>query len=68
MLDVEIQKRLQHFALNVHFSVSNEIIVLFGPSGSGKTTILNNIAGLVTLMLEIFVSIMKHSFIKRANL
>ncbi|MGN7403388.1 ATP-binding cassette domain-containing protein [Cytobacillus praedii] len=46
MLVVEIQKRLHHFELDVHFSVGNEIVVLFGPSGSGKTTILNNVSGL----------------------
>lgn len=46
MLTVDIQKKLSHFDLSVHFSAKNEIIVLFGPSGSGKTTILNCIAGL----------------------
>lgn len=46
MLKVNIQKRLQHFELDVEFSVKDEIVVLFGPSGSGKTTILNNVAGL----------------------
>lgn len=46
MLTVTIQKRLQHFDLDVQFSVKDEIVVLFGPSGSGKTTILNNVAGL----------------------
>lgn len=46
MLSVTIHKRLQHFDLDVQFSVKDEIVVLFGPSGSGKTTILNNIAGL----------------------
>lgn len=46
MLTVKIQKQLQHFILDVEFSVKKEIIVLFGPSGSGKTTILNNISGL----------------------
>lgn len=46
MLNVEISKKLQHFELDVQFSIENEIVVLFGPSGSGKTTILNNLAGL----------------------
>lgn len=46
MLAVEIFKKLQHFELDVQFSIENEIVVLFGPSGSGKTTILNTIAGL----------------------
>lgn len=47
MLEVQLEKRLPHFSLQMEFSVENEIIVLFGPSGSGKTTILNSIAGLV---------------------
>lgn len=46
MLEVQMMKRLPHFSLQIEFSVTNEIIVLFGPSGSGKTTILNSIAGL----------------------
>lgn len=46
MLELNIEKKLQHFKLEVNFSAANEIVVLFGPSGSGKTTILNSIAGL----------------------
>lgn len=46
MLAVDIEKQLSHFKLDVAFTVSNEIVVLFGPSGSGKTTILNCLAGL----------------------
>jgi molybdate transport system ATP-binding protein len=46
MLSIDIKKKLPHFELNVNFSVSDEIVVLFGPSGSGKTTILNCIAGI----------------------
>lgn len=47
MLEVDIQKRLPDFVLDVSFSTEQEIVVLFGPSGSGKTTVLNSIAGLV---------------------
>lgn len=47
MLEVNIQKKLSHFILEVQFEVKNEIVALFGPSGSGKTTILNCIAGLI---------------------
>ncbi|MGI8313977.1 ATP-binding cassette domain-containing protein [Halobacillus mangrovi] len=46
MLEVNIQKQLAHFQLDIQLNVDNEIVILFGPSGSGKTTILNCIAGL----------------------
>jgi molybdate transport system ATP-binding protein len=46
MLDVHINKKLEHFSMDVKLKVENEILVLVGPSGSGKTTILNVIAGL----------------------
>lgn len=46
MLEVQIQKKLSHFLLDVEWKMNDEIVVLFGPSGSGKTTILNCIAGL----------------------
>lgn len=46
MLDVQIQKKLSHFELDITFTAAHEIVVLFGPSGSGKTTILNCLAGL----------------------
>lgn len=49
MLNVNMQKKLSHFMLDVQFHVNNEIVVLFGSSGSGKTMILNGIAGLTTL-------------------
>ena len=49
MLDVHIQKQLNHFVLNVSFQVKNEIIALFGPSGAGKTSILECISGLSRL-------------------
>ncbi|HEY9578024.1 MAG TPA: ABC transporter ATP-binding protein [Pseudobacillus sp.] len=46
MLEVQIQKKLFHFSLDIEWKMENEILVLFGPSGSGKTTVLNSIAGL----------------------
>jgi len=46
MLEIQIEKKLPHFVVNVNLTVEEEILVLFGPSGSGKTTILNAIAGL----------------------
>src|SRR5699024_1857221 len=46
MLEINIKKQLNHYKLNVQFTVGKEIAVLFGPSGSGKTTILNCLAGI----------------------
>lgn len=48
MLKCNIEKRLNHFVLNVEFIVKNEILCIMGESGSGKTSILNSIAGLLT--------------------
>ncbi|HSO76208.1 MAG TPA: ABC transporter ATP-binding protein, partial [Blastocatellia bacterium] len=45
-LTVHIRKQLGAFDLNIEFSASSEILVLFGPSGAGKTQTLNAIAGL----------------------
>ena len=48
MLICNIEKKLNHFILNVDFTVENEILCIMGESGSGKTSILNSIAGLLT--------------------
>lgn len=48
MLKCNIKKKLNHFILNVDFTVENEILCIMGESGSGKTSILNSIAGLLT--------------------
>jgi molybdate transport system ATP-binding protein len=49
-LTVRIQKRFENtqasFDLDVAFTVSPGITILFGPSGAGKTTLLDCIAGL----------------------
>ena len=46
MLTVDIKKSLKSFILDLSFTMSNEIVVLFGPSGSGKTTTLHCLSGL----------------------
>lgn len=46
MLSVAITKELNHFTLDVNFTIHDEIVALFGPSGAGKTSILASIAGL----------------------
>jgi molybdate transport system ATP-binding protein len=45
-LDITLQQ--QSFTLDVHESMSVEVLGLFGPSGSGKTTLLESIAGIRT--------------------
>ncbi|NLE08349.1 MAG: sulfate/molybdate ABC transporter ATP-binding protein [Dehalococcoidales bacterium] len=47
MLEVNIEKRLPGFTLDVSFSVGREILAVLGPSGSGKTMTLQSIAGLL---------------------
>ena len=46
MLEVYLVKKLWHFTLELQFTISDQIMVLWGPSGSGKTTVLQCLAGL----------------------
>lgn len=48
MINVNINKQLHYFKLNIEFYSDNEVLVIQGPSGSGKTTILDCIAGINT--------------------
>ena len=47
-LALDVTMRQQSFTLDVHESLSVEVLGLFGPSGSGKTTLLESIAGIRT--------------------
>ncbi|MFX4261840.1 ABC transporter ATP-binding protein [Pelotomaculum propionicicum] len=47
MLEVNFNKKLWHFDLDLQMNVKNQILVLWGPSGSGKTTVLQCLAGLM---------------------
>ncbi len=47
MLELQINKKLWHFTLDLSVKIKNQILVLWGPSGSGKTTVLNCLAGLL---------------------
>jgi molybdate transport system ATP-binding protein len=46
VLKVNIHKSLPGITIDVNFSVTEGILVIFGPSGAGKSTILNCISGL----------------------
>jgi molybdate transport system ATP-binding protein len=47
MLEVDVQKKLGSFSINVAFLVrAPGITALFGPSGAGKTSVINMVAGL----------------------
>jgi len=48
MLEVNIQKQLPDFRLNVAFTTDQELVVLFGPSGAGKSLTLQAIAGTIS--------------------
>src|SRR5690349_3693479 len=45
MLEVNIQKQLTGFLLDVAFTTNHELVVLFGPSGTGKSLTLQALAG-----------------------
>lgn len=47
MLQVEVQKRLGDFSLEVSFKSEGRVTGLFGASGAGKTSLVNIIAGLM---------------------
>jgi len=48
MLEVNVQKKLGSFSINVAFLVrAPGITALFGPSGAGKTSVINMVAGLM---------------------
>jgi molybdate transport system ATP-binding protein len=49
MLDVNMNKKLRDFSLNLSIRArQGEVVVLMGENGAGKSTILNIISGLVT--------------------
>lgn len=47
-LDVEIQKQLKRFRLDVKLRTDSRCLGILGPSGCGKSMTLKSIAGIVT--------------------
>ena len=47
-LEVNIQKKLKHFMLDLEFSMEKGILGVLGASGSGKSVSLKSIAGILT--------------------
>ncbi|MDF2500191.1 MAG: potA 1 [Anaerosporomusa subterranea] len=47
MLEIDIEKALPDFRLQVSFALETEFLIVLGPSGCGKTTLLRCVAGLV---------------------
>ena len=47
-LDVEIQKQLKRFRLDVKLQADDGCLGILGPSGCGKSMTLKSIAGIVT--------------------
>lgn len=48
MIEIDVQKRLGDFALDVAFQAPGGVTAIFGRSGSGKTSVVNLVAGLLT--------------------
>lgn len=47
ILEVDIQKKLKNFTLDMQFSAGNGCLGILGPSGCGKSMTLKSIAGIV---------------------
>lgn len=56
MIDISIQHRFDEFLLDVGFRSDARTLALFGDSGAGKTSVLNAIAGLLSVRGRIAVN------------
>lgn len=65
-ISFELYKQLDHFALDISFSMDNELIVIEGPSGAGKTTILNCLSG-ITVPDSGIITLDDHTLFKKSS-
>ena len=52
MIEVDVERRLGRFRLDVRFSAEAPILGLFGRSGSGKTSVINAISKASSLVVK----------------
>ena len=68
MFEVNIQKKLPHFELNISFSLKNGVLAILGSSGCGKSMTLKCIAGITNPDSGYITNNGKHLFNSEKNI